>query len=119
MSGLFGATAGLALVSMWILHAVVPEAPRRVRAVQAGALRVLGDCLRHRQLMSLNLGIFVLHLVQMAMFVVLPPRLVEVGLALPEHWKLYLPVVLASFLLMLPFIVFADRRNRPRSYNFV
>jgi len=114
MSGLFGATAGLALVSMWVLRALVPEAPRRVQAVRAGALRALGDCLRHRQLMSLNLGIFVLHLVQMAMFVVLPPRLVDAGLALPEHWKLYLPVVLASFVLMLPFIVFADRRNRPK-----
>jgi len=114
MGGLFGATAGFALVSMWILRAVVPEAPRRVQAVQAGALRVLGECLQHRQLMSLNLGIFVLHLTQMAMFVVLPPRLVEAGLALPEHWKLYLPVVLASFVLMLPFVLVADRRNRPK-----
>ena len=31
------------------------------------------------------------------MFVVVPPMLVQAGLALPEHWKLYLPVVLASF----------------------
>ncbi len=112
MGGLFGATAGFALASMWILRSVVPEAPRRVKAVQTGALQVLGACLRHRQLMSLNLGIFVLHLTQMAMFVVLPPRLVEAGLALPEHWKLYLPVVLASFVLMLPFVMAADRRNR-------
>ncbi|KPK08012.1 MAG: hypothetical protein AMJ64_04760 [Betaproteobacteria bacterium SG8_39] len=114
MGGLFGATAGLAIVSMWVLRALVPEAPRRVQAVQAGARRVLGQCLRHRPLMSLNLGIFVLHLTQMAMFVVLPPRLVDAGLPLADHWKLYLPVVLASFVLMLPFVVFADRRNRPK-----
>lgn len=114
MGGLFGATAALALLSIWILRVAVPEAPPRVQAVQAGALQVLGECLRHRPLMSLNLGIFVLHLTQMAMFVVLPPRLVEAGLALPDHWMLYLPVVLASFALMLPFVVFADRRNRPK-----
>jgi MFS family permease len=114
MGGLFGATAGLALVSMGVLRALVPEAPRRGQARAAGARRVLGQCLRHSQLMSLNLGIFVLHLVQMAMFVVLPPRLVDAGLALPDHWKLYLPVVLASFVCMLPFVVFADRRNRPK-----
>jgi len=114
MGGLFGATAGLALVSMAIVRGLVPDAPRRVHAVQAGARRMLGQCLRHRQLMSLNLGIFVLHLLQMAMFVVLPPRLVEAGLALPAHWKFYLPVVLASFVLMLPFVVFADRHNRPK-----
>ena len=114
MGGLFGLTAGLALVSMWILHTFVPEAPRRVQAVQAGARRLLGQCLRHRQLMSLNLGIFVLHMTQMAMFVVLPPRLVAAGLVLHDHWKLYLPVVLASFLLMVPFVLVADRGNRPK-----
>jgi MFS family permease len=114
MGGLFGATAGLALISILILHAFVPEAPRRVRAVQEGARQLLGQCLRDRQLMSLNAGIFVLHLTQMAMFIVLPPRLIAAGLALPDHWKVYLPVVLASFVIMVPFIVFADRRNRPK-----
>jgi len=114
MGGLFGATAGLALLSILILRAFVPEAPRRVRTVQEGARRLLGECLRDRQLMSLNLGIFVLHMTQMAMFVVLPPRLISAGLALPDHWKVYLPVVLASFVLMVPFILFADRRNRPK-----
>lgn len=117
MGGLFGATAVLALASMWVLRAVVPDAPdvaRQVQTVKRGALRMLGECLRHPELTRLNLGIFVLHLVQMAMFVVVPPRLIEAGLALPAHWKLYLPVVLASFVLMLPFILFADRRNQPK-----
>lgn len=114
MSGLFVATAALALLSIWVLRAVVPDAPRQVQAAQGGAVRMLGECIRHPELSRLNLGIFVLHLVQMAMFVVVPPRLIEAGLALPDHWKLYLPVVLASFVLMLPFILFADRRNRPK-----
>lgn len=114
MGGLFGATAGLALLSIVILRAFVPEAPRRVRAVQAGGRQLLGQCLRDPQLMALNIGIFVLHLTQMSMFVVLPPRLIAAGLALPDHWKVYLPVVLASFVLMVPFIVFADRRNHPK-----
>jgi MFS family permease len=48
------------------------------------------------------------------MFVVVPPLLVEAGLALPEHWKLYLPAMLVSFVLMVPAILYADRRNRPK-----
>jgi len=48
------------------------------------------------------------------MFVVLPPRLVEAGLVLHDHWKLYLPVVLTSFVLMVPFVLVADRGNRPK-----
>ena len=53
-------------------------------------------------------------MVQMAMFVVLPPLLVTAGLPAAEHWKLYLPVVLASFALMVPAVLLADRRNRPK-----
>ena len=120
LGGLFVATAVLALLSIWVLRVVVPDPPdaadvvRRVQTAQHGAARMLRECMRQPELTRLNLGIFVLHLVQMAMFVVVPPRLIEAGLALPDHWKLYLPVVLASFVLMLPFILFVDRRNRPK-----
>src|SRR3954471_9692142 len=40
--------------------------------------------------------------------------LVTTGLAITEHWKLYLPAVLGSFILMVPLIFYADRRNRPK-----
>jgi MFS family permease len=62
-------------------------------------------------LLRLNAGIFILHIVLYAMFVVVPITLVQDGLPLPEHWKLYLPVVLASFVAMVPAILYADRRN--------
>ena len=65
-------------------------------------------------MLRLNAGIFVLHIVLYAMFVVLPPLIVAGGLELPQHWKLYLPVVLASFVLMIPAVVHADRRDRPK-----
>jgi predicted MFS family arabinose efflux permease len=48
------------------------------------------------------------------MFVVLPGLLVGAGLALPEHWKFYLPVVLMSFAFMAPAVFIADRRNRAK-----
>src|SRR5437762_12184614 len=48
------------------------------------------------------------------MFVVVPPLVVHAGLELPEHWKLYLPVLLVSFALMVPPVLYADRRNRPK-----
>ena len=58
----------------------------------------LRDVLRDGQLLRLNFGIFALHAVQMAMFVVIPFALRETG-SMPEaqHWKIYLPVMLGAF----------------------
>jgi predicted MFS family arabinose efflux permease/copper chaperone CopZ len=65
------------------------------------------------QLLRLNFGIFTLHLAQMAMFVVVPAALVATGgLEVASHWKVYLPVVLGSFVLMVPAIIVAEKRAR-------
>ena len=111
MAGLFSLVGVLSLLAIWVVAAIVPEAPAPARAAAgAGGLAAA----LQPELLRLNFGIFALHMVQMAMFVVVPPLLVEAGLALTEHWQLYLPVVLASFALMLPPVLYADRRNRPK-----
>jgi len=111
MGGLFGLTGALSLAAIWVVMVLVPEAPPHARAApRAGGLAAAF----HPELLRLNAGIFVLHMVQMAMFVVLPGLLVGAGLALPEHWKFYLPVVLMSFAFMAPAVFIADRRNRAK-----
>ena len=76
----------------------------------------LGDVLRNRELLRLNFGIFALHTVQMAMFVVVPVALVNSGqLPVESHWQVYLPVGLVSFALMMPPIILAERRGRMKS----
>jgi MFS family permease len=109
MAGLFGLVGVLALAAIGVVRLAVPEVPARVHAGPGSSGRVL-----HPELLRLNVGIFVLHVAQMAMFVVLPLRMIEAGLAVSDHWKLYLPVVLASFALMVPPVLYADRRNRPK-----
>jgi predicted MFS family arabinose efflux permease len=111
MGGLFAMTGVLCLLAIPVVARAVPNVPQREAAPPAAnALRAaLGA-----ELLRVNVGIFVLHLVQMAMFVVVPRKLVEAGLALPSHWKLYLPVVLLSFVFMAPAILYADRRNRSK-----
>jgi predicted MFS family arabinose efflux permease len=48
----------------------------------------------------------------MAIFVVVPLALVSAGgLPVDQHWKVYLPVVLASFVLMLPPIFYAEKKD--------
>jgi MFS family permease len=110
MSGLFFLTGVLCVAAMGVVKGLVPEAPPPAPR-PAGAR---GGEVLQPELLRLNLGIFVLHMVQMAMFVVVPRLLVEAGLPLPAHWQLYLPVVLLSFAVMVPPILYADRRNRPK-----
>jgi predicted MFS family arabinose efflux permease len=54
-----------------------------------------------------------LHLAQMAIFVVVPSALVQaLDLPVASHWKIYLPVVVASFIIMLPPIFIGERRGQ-------
>ncbi|MBW6494470.1 MAG: MFS transporter [Burkholderiaceae bacterium] len=99
MGGLFAATGILALVAIWVTLRIVPDAPQPLaHSPGAGALR---SVMRNSDILRLNAGIFSLHMVQMAMFIAVPRALVErSGLPLPEHWKVYLPVVVVSLALM-------------------
>lgn len=111
MGGLFALTGLLALVAIWVVRTQVPDPKPGTQPPQAGEGRA---SLFDPELLRLNAGIFILHVVLYAMFVVVPPMLVGAGLALADHWQVYLPVVLVSFALMVPGILYADRRNRPK-----
>ncbi len=111
MGGLFVLTGVMALAGLGIVFGALPDVPR-VHEHEAGVGPSLLSVVSDTELARLNFGIFSLHLVQMAMFVVIPAALIEAGLQLSEHWKAYLPVVLVSFALMVPPIMYADRRNR-------
>jgi len=112
MGGLFALTGGLALVAIAVVVWVVPSAPPRI---EHDGPATTASVAFNPQLLRLNFGIFALHTVQMAMFVVVPVLLVErAQLPLPKHWWVYLPVVLVSFGLMMPPIMAAERRSRMR-----
>ena len=112
MGGIFGAAGLLSLVAIWVTLAVVPAEPSATgeRRVAPGALKAV---VRNAEQLRLNFGIFCLHAVQMAIFVVVPTALVRYGhLPVSEHWKVYLPVVLGSFALMAPALLYAERNRR-------
>ena len=115
MGGIFTLTGTLAVIGIGVVIWVVPSARHAVAATDTGPRPGFGAILANRELMRLNLGIFTLHLVQMAMFVVVPVALVDQGLAAGEHWKIYLPVVLASFTLMLPPIMWGEKNGRGKA----
>lgn len=108
MDGIFLLIGGLSLLAILIVLFVVPDAPA-LTPERVSFRKVL----KNGELMRLNYGVFALHVTQMAMFVVVPSALVEyAGLPLPAHWKIYLPVVLASFVLMLPPVFIGEKRGK-------
>ncbi len=97
LSGLFWMTALLALAGIAVVVWVVP----RESAAHSGAPRGrLADVFAHAALLRLNFGVFVLHTVQMSMWVAVPALLAKAGLLRGEHWWVYLPAVLGSFVVM-------------------
>ncbi|HEY4542711.1 MAG TPA: MFS transporter [Noviherbaspirillum sp.] len=109
MGGIFGLTAVLSLLAILVVAYVIPPAPPKQTAPAVPLREVLGNA----ELARLNYGVFSLHLVQLAMFVVVPSALVQYAhLPLVAHWKIYLPVVLASFALMLPPVFIAEKKGK-------
>ena len=109
--GIFAMTGVLVILAMAVVRWVVPDPPQGAAAPGAAAfVQVLKD----RELIRLNVGIFALHAVLMAMFVVVPLALLQDGLVASRHWLVYLTTVGIGFVLMLPAIMSrAASRERP------
>lgn len=110
--GIFAMTGVLALLAMPMMKFVVPDPQAShfhsdAEAAPAG----LAGVLRNGELGRLNFGIFALHVVQMAMFVVIPFALRETGgLDANHHWQVYLPVLAISVVFMVPLILYSEKK---------
>ncbi|MCX7274358.1 MAG: MFS transporter [Burkholderiales bacterium] len=112
LSGLFELTGALALAAIGVTLWVVPPTPAREVQRRTTPLRVL---LLDPALLRLNIGVFVLHAVQIGFFMVIPGWLVErAGVPLRDHAPLYLVAVTVSLLLMLAPLGWGERRGRMR-----
>ncbi|TQN03127.1 putative MFS family arabinose efflux permease [Acidovorax temperans] len=97
LSGLFGLTCALALAGVAVVLWWVPPEPAELKNAPRGRL---ADVWAHPDLLRLNLGVFVLHTVQLSMWVAVPAMLVQAGLGKDQHWQVYLPAVVLSFVAM-------------------
>ena len=112
--GMFWLIAILAIGAIAVLHTFVPtpilsSVHRDAQTVPAQIKGVL----RNPQLLRLDIGILILHMQLTAMFVVMPLALLNhAGLSGEQHWKVYLPVMLASIVVMIPFIIIAEKYRK-------
>ena len=111
LSGIFIVLAILGIAAMLVTHFVLPSNKPEVSTQQSS----LREVFLRPELMRLNLGVFVLHATQVAMFLVVPRLLVQAGLPLSSHWEIYLPVVLLSFFFMAPILIFGEKKQKLRT----
>ncbi|WP_163934602.1 MFS transporter [Paraferrimonas sp. SM1919] len=112
LSGLFIATAVFAIVGvllvLWLIPNPIVKAPTGDTTADLTRLKSM---LKDPQLVRLDAGILILHLCLTAMFVVVPMMLIEADYSKAQHWKLYFPVFMLAFVLMVPMILIGVRKN--------
>ncbi|MCB1773556.1 MAG: MFS transporter, partial [Gammaproteobacteria bacterium] len=112
IDGIFWLTAVLALIGIALVALVVPTPSRSSVHRDAETVPVmLRRVVSTPDLLRLDFGIFTLHLVLTALFLAVPLVLRDLGLAPVQHSMLYLPVMVVSILLMVPFVILAERRG--------
>jgi MFS family permease len=115
--GIFWFTMLLALSGIALVVFAVPTPAHSTQHRDAGIIKsYLGTALRNVALLRMNAGVFIIHLVMTANFLVLPAIFEhELHLARAEHWKVYLPVLAGSFLLAIPLIILAEKKQQIRT----
>jgi len=114
VAGIFWLMVGLAFVGIAIVQFVVPNPPRlRVHRDAEAVPALIGAALRDKELLRLDFGVFALHAMLTASFLVVPGLLHDtLGVPVAEQWIVYLPVLLASVAVMLPAIIVAEKYRR-------
>ncbi len=111
LNGLFWFTAILAFLALLVLIFVVSE-PEKLKHRDFHFKELL-HCIRQKELLMLDSGVFALHASMTALFLVLPMVLVEqFGLSLANHWYVYLPVLLLSLGIMIPLIIMQEKNKK-------
>jgi MFS family permease len=113
VSGIFWLAALFSILAMIILFTIVPTpAVMTWPTAVESKLQQFSALLKHPALMQLNIGIFLLHLIFTASFVVIPISLQTLlGLNSRQQWTLYLPSLIAAFLLSIICIIIAEKKR--------
>jgi len=116
VDGIFYLIAFLALLGIPIIIYLVPKVEKQKRHRDAETVpSQITAMLADQQLVRLDIGIYILHMVLTANFIVLPMVLVNeqwANLPSGDHWMIYLPVFVLSIGLMVPFIIQAESKRR-------
>ena len=110
--GIFWVTALLALlgivVVVWLIPTPVNVSQDSILSKHVSFGAVIGD----RQLIRLDIGVFILHMTLTSIFVVVPIMLRDqFSIPAMDHWQVYLSVLVISLILLVPTIILSEKFN--------
>lgn len=113
LTGIFWLTALLAFIGILVLLFLIPTPKNHLfHSDSEPALSLFKSMLTNSQLLRLDLGIFCLHGILMALFVVLPTLLLNhTGISVNQQWIIYLPVLFLAFIFMTPFVIISETKR--------
>ncbi|MCK5122208.1 MAG: MFS transporter, partial [Methylococcales bacterium] len=115
ISGIFWLTAILALLAILVILFVVPNPKKSIVHCDAELVPAqFFNVLKNPDLLRLDYGIFILHLCLTASFVVLPLLIRDAGMIPENHWMVYLPILITSMAVIVPFVIIAEKKRQMR-----
>lgn len=117
LQGVFFVTAVMAMAGIGIVLTLVPVSYTRSTSseVTASASDIL-SMLFNSQLVRLDVGVMVLHMMMTSIFIAYPILLSNSGLNIDDHWQVYLPILLLSFVFMVPMIIIAAKKQKEKTF---
>jgi len=113
IAGIFWMIALLAALAILVVLFVVPNPEKITTHRDAEYIpSELSSVITNPDLLRLNYGIFALHLILMASFVVVPLLMRDAGLEGGKHWLVYLPVLVTSMAGIIPFVIIAEKKRK-------
>ena len=115
LSGIFYLTTVLACLGLILVHIVIPNPTKERFHIDSEAKpQLFKPVISNRHLQRLNIGIFCQHFILTSTFYAIPLLLSHQMLQghLKQQWHFYLPLMLFAFILMIPFIILAEKRKQ-------
>lgn len=116
VQAVFAVTAVLTLLAMlWVMYVVPnPQQCKLHRDAEFVPTQAM-TALKNIDLLRLDYGIFIQHMILMAIFVVVPALLRDAGITIGHEWQVYLPVFAISMAIMIPFIILAEKKRQMKA----
>jgi len=116
LHGLFWLIAVFSLLAVLIIQFIVPNPKQSKKHREAELIPAqFSQVLKNVELLRLNYGIFILHIILSASFVIVPLLMRDAGLPADDHWQVYLPVFIVSMAAIIPFVILAEKKQKLKS----